>query len=115
MKKLTVLLAGLGMAAATLPSVASAAPWAPISQRQANLTQRIDQGVRSGALDRREAFQLKSQLRDVVGLEYRYARSGGRIDNRERADLDRRYDAISAKVRFEKHDRDYSRGQGGRW
>lgn len=107
MKKLTVLLAGLGMAAATLPSVASAAPWTNISQRQANLSQRIDQGVRSGALDRREAFQLKSQLRDVVGLEYRYARSGGRIDMRERADLERRYNAISAQVRFEKHDRQH--------
>lgn len=107
MKKLTVLLAGLGMAAATLPSVASAAPWTSISQRQANLTQRIDQGVRSGALTRPEAMRLKSQLRDVVGLEYRYARSGGRIDMRERADLERRYNAVSAQVRFEKHDRQH--------
>ena len=107
MKKLTLLLAGLGMATAVVPSIANAAPWASISQRQANLNQRIDQGIRSGALDRREAYQLKSQLRDVVGLEYRYARSGGRIDGRERADLDRRYDAISAKVRVEKHDRQH--------
>ena len=105
MKKLTVLLAGLGMATAVVPSVASAAPWTSISQRQANLSQRIDQGIRSGALDRREAFQLKSQLRDVVGLEYRYARTGGRLDMRERADLDRRFDAISRQVRSEKHDR----------
>jgi len=105
MRKLTVLLAGLGMAAAALPSVAGAAPWTSLSQRQANLTQRIDQGVRSGALTRPEAVRLKSQLRDVVGLEYRYARSGGRIDMRERADLERRYNAISAQVWFEKHDR----------
>jgi hypothetical protein len=107
MKKLTVLLAGLGMAAATLPSVANAAPWASISQRQTNLSQRIDQGMRSGALARPEAYRLKSQLRDVVGLEYRYARTGGRLDMRERADLDRRYGAISAQVRFEKHDRQH--------
>jgi len=107
MKKLTILLAGLGMAAATVPTVASAAPWTSISQRQANLSQRIDQGIRSGALDRREAYQLKSQLRDVVGLEYRYARSGGRIDLRERADLDRRFDAISRKVYNQKHGRQH--------
>ena len=107
MKKLTILLAGLGMATAVVPSVASAAPWTSISQRQANLSQRIDQGIRSGALDRREAFQLKSQLRNVVGLEYLYARSGGRIDMRERADLDRRFDAISAQVRVQKHDRQH--------
>jgi hypothetical protein len=107
MKKLTILLAGLGMAAATVPSLASAAPWTSISQRQANLSQRIDQGIRSGALNRNEAYRLKSQLRDVVGLEYRYARSGGRIDMRERADLDRRFDAISAQVRVQKHDRQH--------
>ena len=107
MKKLTVLLAGLGMAAATLPSVTNAAPWASVSQRQTNLSQRIDQGLRSGALTRPEAYRLKSQLRDVVGLESRYARSGGRLDMRERADLDRRYGAISAQVKFVKHDRQH--------
>lgn len=105
MKKLTILLAGLGMATAIVPSIASAAPWTSISQRQANLTQRIDQGLRSGALNRNEAYRLKSQLRDVVGLEYRYARSGGRIDLGERADLERRFNAISAKVYVQKHDR----------
>jgi hypothetical protein len=46
-------------------------------------------------------------LRDVVGLEYRYARSGGGLDMRERADLERRYNSISAQVRFEKHDRQH--------
>lgn len=107
MKKLTILLAGLGMATAVVPSLASAAPWTSISQRQANLSQRIDQGIRSGALDRREALQLKNQLRQIVGLEYRYARSGGRIDMRERADLDRRFDAISRKVYNQKHDRQH--------
>jgi hypothetical protein len=107
MKKLTILLAGLGMATAVVPTVASAAPWTSISQRQTNLSQRIDQGIRSGALNRNEAYQLKNQLRDVVGLEYRYARSGERIDMRERADLDRRFDAISAKVRVQKHDRQH--------
>jgi hypothetical protein len=115
MKKLTVLLAGLGMATAVVPTVASAAPWTSISQRQANLSQRIDQGIRSGALNRNEAFRLKTQLRDVVGLEYRYARSGGRLDMRERADLDRRYDAISRQVKVEKHDRDHGRDHGRRW
>lgn len=112
MKKLTILLAGLGIATAAVPGVASAAPFGPINQRQSAIELRIDQGLRSGALNRGEAFRLKSQLRDIVQLQYRYARSGGGIDRREAADLDRRFDSLSAKVKFEKHDRDYGRGPG---
>jgi len=119
MKKLTVLLAGLGIATAAIPA-ANAAPFgagfgpAPIAQRAQMIQMRIDQGLRSGALNRFEAGRLQNELRGVQNLEYRYARSGGRIDLRERADLDRRYDALSAKVKFEKHDRDYGRGPGRR-
>jgi hypothetical protein len=66
---------------------------------------RIDQGIRSGGLDRREGFKLQNELRGIQKLEYRYRVSGGRLDMRERADLNRRYDVLSAKVRFDKHDR----------
>lgn len=120
MKKLTVLLAGLGIATAAIPAVATAAPLggfgpapiaAPYANRAQMIQQRINQGLRSGALNRFEAQRLQTELRGVQNLEYRYARSGGRIDYRERADLERRYDALSAKVKVEKHDRD---GRGGR-
>ena len=104
MKKLTVLLASLGMAAAAIPSVASAAPYLTINQRSASLEQRINQGIRTGALTRPEAFRLKSQLHGLVNLENRYRVSGGRLDQRERADLNRRYDNLSRQVRFDKHD-----------
>jgi hypothetical protein len=112
MKKLTVLLAGLGIATAAIPGIASAAPFGPANQRQSAIELRIDQGLRSGALNRNEAYRLKSQLRDIVQLQYRYARSGGGIDRREAADLDRRFDTLSAKVKIQKNDRDYGRGQG---
>lgn len=117
MKKLTVLLAGLGMAAATIPAVASAAPFGPAYQRSAQIDQRIDQGIRSGALNRNEAYRLKADLRQIVGLQYRYQRSGGGLDRRELADLDRRYDSLSARVRVQKNDRDYGRDRdhGRRW
>ncbi|MES2097927.1 MAG: hypothetical protein V4459_14335 [Pseudomonadota bacterium] len=111
MKKLTVLLAGLGIATAALPGIASAAPFGPANDRQSAIELRIDQGLRSGALNRNEAYRLKSQLREIVQLQYRYARDG-RIDRREAADLDRRFDSLSAKVKFQKNDRDYGRGQG---
>lgn len=104
MKKLTVMLLGLGFATAAFPAVSVAAPFAPVNQRAQMIQTRINQGLRSGGLDRREAFQLQGQLRGIQNLEYRYRLSGGRIDLRERADLERRYDALSAKVRFNKHD-----------
>ena len=107
MKKLTVLLAGLGVATAVIPAVASAAPFGPAApaQRAQLIQMRIDQGIRSGALNRFEAVRLQNELRGIQTLQYRYSISGGRIDMRERADLERRYDALSAKVRFDKNDR----------
>lgn len=109
MKKLTVMLMGLGIATASFPAIASAAPYTPMNQRVANLQVRIDKGVRTGALTRGEASRLRTDLRGLVGLEHRYRVSGGRLDMRERADLDRRFDRLSAKVRFDKHDRRYHR------
>lgn len=105
MKTMTKLIAGLGLAAAVVPSMASAAPWQSINQRQANLNVRIDQGIRSGALTRPEAVRLRSQMRNVANLEYRYKRNG--LTMAERRDLDRRFNAISARVYNNKHDRQY--------
>ena len=101
MKKFALLIAGLGIATAALP--AAAAPWQNINQRQAQIDRRIDQGIRNGALDRREAVSLRSEFRQIAQLEYRYRANG--LNMRERADLDRRFNALSAKVRWERHDR----------
>ncbi|WEK44136.1 MAG: hypothetical protein P0Y64_04720 [Candidatus Sphingomonas colombiensis] len=106
MKKLSLIAAGIGIAFAAVPSVA--APWVPIGQRVSNLNMRIDQGVRSGSLNRAEAVRLRSQLRDLQNLEARYRRGG--LSMGERRDLDQRFDRLSARVRFEKHDA--NRGPG---
>ncbi len=118
MKKIAILIASLGFAATALPVAATAAPypqarhgdgqwgqnqWQTINQRQANLYQRIDQGIRSGALTRNEAARLKIEFRNLASLEQRYRRGG--LNNWERSDLNRRFDVLSAKVRFQKHDR----------
>ncbi|CAN5356550.1 hypothetical protein BH09PSE4_BH09PSE4_15840 [soil metagenome] len=114
MKKLSIAVAALGFAAAALPSAASAQAWqghnnnAPawqnINQRQANLYQRIDMGVRSGTLDRREAARLKSEYGRLVSLEARYRRGG--LNMWERNDLNRRFDPLSMRIRSERNDRD---------
>jgi len=82
--------------------------WQSISQRKYTLDRRIDQGVRSRQLSQREASSLKAELNSLVRLEMQYARNG--LSRQERVDLDRRYDRLSAKVRYERRDND-----GRRW
>ena len=112
MKRTLLALAALATVAAA-PLAAQAAPWQSVNQRQANLEQRINQGVRNGALTRSEATRLRSEFRSITRLETSYRRSNG-LSMRERADLDARFDRLSRQVMAEKHDRndrrDHRRG-----
>lgn len=110
MQRKNIILATLAAAIAfTTPMAANAAPWQNINQRQQQLDRRIDQGVRSGALNRNEATRLRTEFRSLNGLEQQYRRSGGVFTARERADLDRRFDALSARIKIQKHDRQHRR------
>ncbi|VTO17065.1 hypothetical protein [Brevundimonas vancanneytii] len=82
--------------------------WRSIHQRKYNLDRRIDQGVRTRQLSVREASRLKNELNSLVRLERAYQRDG--LSRRERMELDRRYDALSAKIRYERRDHN-----GRRW
>ncbi|WP_028057073.1 hypothetical protein [Sphingomonas phyllosphaerae] len=104
MNRFHLIVAGLGLAGVTVPVVASAAPWQSINARQDRLEQRIERGIRSGQLSRREAMQLRTQYREIARLEDRYRRSDG-LSGRERQDLNRRFDALSARVRVDRQDR----------
>ena len=124
MKKIALLLAGLGIAAAGVPAAATAAPaygagygmqrgmWQNINARQARIEARINQGIRSGALTRGEAMQLRVRFRAIASLEARYRASRPGLTFAERADLDRRFDALERSIRVQKHDRDH---RGRRW
>ena len=102
MKKFALMLAGLGVAMTALPAAAQS--WQSVNQRQAQIERRIDQGIRSGALSRREAVNLRGEFRQIAQLEQRYRRSNG-LSMQERRDLDRRFNALSHKVRVDKNDR----------
>lgn len=78
--------------------------WQSISQRKYQLDRRIDRGERNRQLSRREAGRLRAELNQLVRLEYSYMRGG--LSFRERAELDRRYDRLSAEVRAERRDYD---------
>lgn len=118
-KLIPVLALSLAAGAAALPAAAqshgphhgpaySQANWQNINQRQANLDRRIDQGVRNGALSRREATRLRGEFNSLARLEQSYRRGG--LTQWERADLDRRFDRLSAQVRYERRDNDNRRG-----
>ncbi len=104
MNRFHLLIAGLGLAGVTVPMAATAAPRPSIDARFDRLDQRIDQGVRRGQLSRGEAGRLRTQYRQIARLEDRYRRSGG-LSGWERQDLDRRFDALSARVRYDRNDR----------
>lgn len=104
MKKIALLIAGLGIAATTIPAASAQQGWWGINQRQAQLDRRIDQGVRSGQLNRREAARLRDEFRGIANLEYRYRRSAPGLTMAERRDLDRRFDALARKIRWERRD-----------
>jgi len=104
MKRFAMSLTAVAAVLAIAPAAAQAAPWQSIHEREANLDRRIDQGISSGELTRHEAHRLRSELASIDRLEAHYRRSGGGLDPRERADLDRRFDQLSQQVRFQKHD-----------
>jgi hypothetical protein len=101
MRKLLAAAAAVSVLAVAAP--ASAQTWQSINARQANLDHRIDVGVRNGDLTRTEAARLRAEFRDLVELEADYRYSGG-LSLSERRDLDRRFDLLAARIRYERHD-----------
>lgn len=93
---------------------ASTQEWMSINQRQARLDQRIDVGVRNGRLTRSEAMRLRDDFHDLARLEARYRTDG--LSGWERADLDRRFDSLEARIRTESADasRDWYGGRDWR-
>lgn len=126
MKKFTLMIAGLGIAAAAIPATAiAAAPqpgyadfqrgggaWQNINARQNRIENRINQGIRSGALTRSEAMRLRTQFREIARLEARYRATRPGLTLAERRDLDRRFDSLERSIRIQKNDRDH---RGRRW
>jgi Ni/Co efflux regulator RcnB len=108
MKKMILTLAATAAALTGLAGTAQAAPFGGnVNQKEAQIATRIDQGMRTGALTRGEAQNLRIRLAQVQRLEQAYRRGG--LNMAERRDLDRRLDALSASVRVDKHDRDFRR------
>lgn len=101
-KTLTLIAATTASVLALSAGTAAAQGWTSINERQANLDARIDAGVRSGDLTRVEARELRDAFSGVAELEARYRADG--LSAWERTDLERRFDALSSRIRYDRND-----------
>lgn len=74
-----------------------------VNARQVNQQARIQQGVRSGELTRRETHKLREEQRDVRQLERAY-KSDGKLTGAERRDLHHEQNQASRDIYKQKHD-----------
>jgi hypothetical protein len=75
-----------------------------VNQRQQNQRERIQQGVKSGELTRREAARLREQEARIRAAERR-AKRDGEVTAAERARLERELRRASENIRKQKHDK----------
>jgi len=74
-----------------------------VNQRQHNQRERIQQGVKSGELTRRETGRLAEEQRDIRQLERGY-KSDGKLTEAERRDLHHEQNQASRDIYRQKHD-----------
>jgi hypothetical protein len=103
-------LLGLALATTSLSSIAQAAAPATASstprvdQRQGNQEKRIDQGVASGQLTRRETRRLEREQNAINRAENR-AKADGVVTMQERRQLQHAQNHASRDIARQKHDR----------
>jgi uncharacterized membrane protein YebE (DUF533 family) len=108
MNKFTTLACGIALAVASLGALAQGTAMPRADQREANQQARIDAGVATGQLNRREARRLEREQARIRAAE-RHARADGVVTPRERRHIQRLQREASANIRAEKHDRDLAR------
>ena len=75
-----------------------------VDARQEKQDARIDQGVRSGELTKKEAAKLKAGQAKVEAKEEK-AKADGKVTAKERAELEHAQDKQSRKIAKQKHDK----------
>ena len=75
-----------------------------IDKRQEMQQKRIDQGVQSGELNKREAARLERRQERVGKMEDK-AKADGTVTRKERAKIHHAQDQQSKRIHREKHDR----------
>src|SRR5688572_3972906 len=81
----TILMTMTALAALSVAAPAMAQPWNGRQNQTADLQTRLDSGIRSGEISRREAMPLQESLRQLLSLERQYSANG--FTGRENAAL----------------------------
>ena len=102
MKRILISLSALALVAMT-SGLASAHPWAPRADRREDFQRvRIERGIRTGQLTRREAKRLHRREMRTERMENRLGRDG-RFTPRERMRMNRALDRNSRMIFRFKH------------
>ena len=97
----TIVVATLVLFAAGTAGAATSDPG--VNARQARQHQRIEQGVTSGELTKKEAARLKAEQRGIRAEE-RAFKSDGKLTKNERKQLHRDLNRSSRDIHKQKHD-----------
>lgn len=93
--------------------------WNPnIDSMQAQLQQRINQGISNGRLSQREAARLQAKMSNLNTIEARMRLSGNRLSRGERNSLQRRLASLSQEISRDLRDFERRRigwNRGGSW
>ena len=74
-----------------------------VKERQENQQDRIDQGVKSGQLTKKETMKLEAEQAKIQKKKRRYKKSGGTVTPKEKADIMSDQDKASKHIYKEKH------------
>src|SRR5579871_6216359 len=97
MKVLSSLMSGAVLCAILLPAASQAAPQQSINQREKNQQARINQGIKSGELTRKEASKLESK-EAKIRVNERYDKKDGKLTPAERAKLQKQLNTTSRDI-----------------
>lgn len=97
----------LGATAAHAQGLTVGAPQVErVDNRQDRQEARIEQGVASGELTRRETARLDARQARITRMEHR-AEADGKVSGREAVRLERAQDKASHRIALQKHDRQH--------
>jgi len=102
--KLVKIVTAAVIAAFALPALAQTQSTPRIDQRQQNQERRIEQGEKSGALNKKEAARLEKGQAHVQKMENK-AMADGKLTKKERAKIEKAQDHQSQRIYREKHDK----------
>lgn len=97
------ILATIVIAAFALPGFALAQSTPRIDKRQENQDKRIEQGVKSGELNKKEAARMEKGQERVQKIENK-AMADGKMTTKEKVVVERAQDRQSKRVYRQKHD-----------